>query len=71
VYYQTEEDNSMDEREMAKTIQQALEAWYENEVGETVGIRSYEDEGVMTYNEGLVVRLPDGSAFQLTVVRCR
>jgi len=61
----------MDEKEMAEIIRQALEAYYENEMGEMVRINSYEDEGVMTYNEGLIVRLPDGSKFQLTIVECR
>ena len=32
-------------------------------------VRSYEDAGVMTYNKGLVISLPDGSEFQLTIVQ--
>ncbi len=32
---------------------------------------SFEDEGVMSSNEGLTVRLPNGRSFQLTVVRSR
>jgi hypothetical protein len=32
---------------------------------------SFKDEGVMSSNEGLTVRLPNGRAFQLTVVRSR
>jgi hypothetical protein len=31
----------------------------------------FRDEGVMSSNEGLTVRLPNGRRFQLTVVRSR
>lgn len=39
--------------------------------GEVEDTRSYSDAGLMTMNEGLVVRLLDGSEFQLQVVRSR
>lgn len=32
---------------------------------------SFQEEGVMSSNEGLTVRLPNGRSFQLTVVRSR
>ena len=32
-------------------------------------IQTFEQEGVMTYNKGLVIRLPNGSEFQLTIVQ--
>jgi hypothetical protein len=32
---------------------------------------TFADEGVMTLNKGLVVRLSDGSEFQLSIVRSR
>ena len=35
----------------------------------TEGYDSY--EGVMTYNKGLVITLPDGSEYQLTIVQSR
>ena len=34
-------------------------------------VRTFEDAGVMTYNKGVVVSLPDGSEFQLTIVQSR
>jgi hypothetical protein len=34
-------------------------------------VRSFEEAGVLTYNRGVVVRLADGSEFQLTIVRSR
>lgn len=40
-----------------------------NESEDIQEVRSFADEGVMTYNKGLVVRLQDGSAFQLTIVK--
>ena len=38
---------------------------------ENLQVRTYEQAGVMTYNKGLVIELPDGSEFQLTIVRSR
>lgn len=38
---------------------------------EAARVRSFEDAGVLTENAGLIVRLPDGSEFQVTVVRRR
>lgn len=32
-------------------------------------VRNFNDAGLMTSNEGVVVRLADGSEFQLTVVQ--
>lgn len=34
-------------------------------------VRSFEDSGLLTKNEGLVVRMEDGSEFQVTIVRSR
>jgi hypothetical protein len=42
--------------------------------GDDVGVdsvSSFGDDGVMTYNKGVVLRLTDGSEFQLTIVRSR
>ena len=33
--------------------------------------RTYSDAGVLTYNKGLVITMPDGSEFQLTIVQSR
>ena len=32
-------------------------------------VRSFNDEGMLTNNKGLVVKLEDGSEFQLTIVK--
>ena len=38
---------------------------------EEARVRTFEQAGVMTYNKGLVISLPDGSEFQLTIVQSR
>ena len=38
---------------------------------EDARVRTFEDAGIMTYNKGLVISLPDGSEFQLTIVQSR
>ena len=34
-------------------------------------VRTFEQAGLMTYNKGLVIELPDGTEFQLTIVQSR
>ena len=38
---------------------------------ENIRVETYEQAGVMTYNEGLVLTLPDGTEYQLTIVQSR
>ena len=38
---------------------------------ENLRVRTFAEEGVMTYNKGLVISLPDGTEFQLTIVQSR
>ena len=38
---------------------------------ESCTVRTFEEAGVMTYNRGLVIRLPCGEEFQLTIVQSR
>jgi hypothetical protein len=40
-------------------------------VEDTEWVSTYEQQGVLTRNAGLVLRLRDGSEFQLTVVQSR
>lgn len=51
-------------------IRQGIENVVEEE-GEWVEIRTYEEAGLMTYDEGLVVTLPDGREYQITIVQSR
>ena len=43
----------------------------ENSALECAEVRTYEDAGIMTYDKGLVITLPDGTEYQLTIVRSR
>ena len=38
---------------------------------ENLQVQTYSEAGVMTYNKGLVITLPDGSEYQLTIVQSR
>ena len=38
---------------------------------ENLRVRTFVEEGVLTYNKGLVISLPDGTEFQLTIVQSR
>jgi hypothetical protein len=50
--------------------QMLTHAVYEGTEG-SADVSSFQDAGVMTYNEGLVVRMDDGTEFQVTVVASR
>ena len=43
----------------------------ENSAMEGCQIKTFEQDGVMTYNKGLVITLPNGTEFQLTIVCSR
>lgn len=51
-------------------LQEAIEA-YEDTPTENARVSTFEECGLLTRNEGLVVRLPDGSEFQVTVVQSK
>lgn len=38
---------------------------------ENMRVNTFEEEGVMTYDKGLVITLPDGSEYQITIIRSR
>lgn len=35
----------------------------------SISVRSFEESGILTHNRGLVVRLPNGEEYQLTIVQ--
>lgn len=41
-----------------------------NETRHITSYRSYREAGVLTDNEGLVIRLSDGTEFQVTIHKC-
>jgi len=57
----------MEENNFVEMIQEAIEMY-----GEQVkGIQTFEEAGMLTNNEGVIVRIKDGSEFQITVVKSR
>jgi hypothetical protein len=45
--------------------------YYQEEEGVKIKTRTYEDVGLLTTDHGLVVILPDGSQFQVTIVQSK
>ncbi len=73
-----EEGYEMDETITEDTMQEGLRELIETSCEDSFGIgweeaqvRTFEQAGIMTYNKGLVITLPDGSEFQLTIVQSR
>ena len=42
-----------------------------DEMADATRVRTFEEEGVLTRNAGLVITMADGSEFQVTVVQSR
>jgi hypothetical protein len=57
-------ENKMDEKQMQDFLEDVL-----LDSDEVDGIGTFRDEGVMTRNKGLVVKMSDGTEFQLTIVK--
>ena len=70
-----ESDYENEEQFTDESIQDALmETLYygeSSEIWENARMQTYSDAGVMTYNKGLVITMPDGTEFQLTIVQSR
>ncbi len=60
----------MNEKEFVEYLDEAL-SWASNEDGMIIGSDTFQDVGMMTRNKGLVVRMKDGTEFQITVVKSR
>ena len=68
------EDDTFTEEDMQNALAQLLSPWddYGTDINcEVLKVRTFADAGVMTYNKGLVITLPDGSEYQLTIVQSR
>lgn len=60
----------MREREMQEALVEALygiELYGDDGEVEVTSVRTFEEAGLMTRNKGVVIRLSDGSSFQLTI----
>ena len=72
-----ESDFENEEQFTEDTLQDALreyntEGYDSYEVcWENLRVRTFAEAGLMTYNKGLVIELPDGTEFQLTIVQSR
>lgn len=67
-----------DEREFTdETLQKGLRDLIEGNpsddeiLWENMQVSTFEESGVMTYDKGLVIRLPDGTEYQLTIIQSR
>ena len=69
--YETENDFN------AETLQHALrdlltQGYDEDDMcWENMNIQTFEEAGILTYNKGLVISMPDGTEYQLTIVQSR
>ena len=60
-----------------ETMQNGLKALIEGEYDqeeicwENMRVRTFEEEGELTNDKGLVITLPDGSKYQITIIQSR
>ena len=52
-------------------INEIIRQGIENIMGERVEIKTYEEAGLLSYDEGLVITLPDGREYQITIVQSK
>ena len=72
--YENDYENEVTEDTMQDGLMELISEAADDSFGigwEATRVRTFEDAGVMTYNKGLVISLPDGSEFQLTIVQSR
>lgn len=63
--------NEQDMREVLEMLLAGDVAREETEIDEAVSILSFEEAGVLTKDEGLVLRMRNGIEFQITICRSR
>jgi len=59
----------MNESEAVDFLMEAVYVAAEDAGDEDLNMRTFEDACLMTYNKGFVMRMPDGSEFQVQVLR--
>ena len=72
--YENDFENEVTEDTMQDGLMELISEAADDSFGigwEAARVRTFEEAGVMTYNRGLVISLPDGSEFQLTIVQSR
>ena len=72
--YENDYENEVTEDTMQEGLRELIAEAADDSFGigwEAARVRTFEEAGVMTCNRGLVISLPDGSEFQLTIVQSR
>ena len=71
--YDFEEEQGFTEETLQDGLRELITEGYDSyEIcWENLRVQTYSEAGVMTYNKGLVITLPDGSEYQLTIVQSR
>ena len=67
--YENEQELGYTEDSVQDGLMSLLEGW--DDSFEISRVTTFENAGVMTYNKGLVITMPDGTEFQLTIVQSR
>lgn len=57
------------EEELRSWLEEAIFEAADGSENDGLRMRSFEEAGLLTNNEGLVLSFPDGPEFQLTIVR--
>lgn len=58
----------MDTKEFAEWLQNII---FDSDDEEHKSVATYEESGILSMNDGLVVKMKDGTEYQLTIVRSR
>ncbi len=69
-----EDEAQVTEDTMQDGLRELIETAEEDSFGigwEEAEVRTFQQAGIMTYNKGLVISLPNGTEFQLTIVQSR
>ena len=73
MYEDYENEAQIDETTLQDGLRELITEGYDSLdiCWENLRVQTFEEAGVMTYNKGLVITLPDGSEFQVTIVQSR
>lgn len=68
-----EDEMNFTEETLQNGLRDLIEGNYNDDdiLWENMQVSTFEESGVMTYNKGLVIRLPDGTEYQLTIIQSR
>lgn len=61
----------MNTQSVSQAISELLFSEEAEDVIEVSDVQTFEEAGVLTQNDGLVLRLPDGSEFQISIVQSK